>query len=67
MSLTKIENEKLVDTISGKEIKDPYGPPLKDSKKNESESKENQTKDIVKMVWFDLMFGGSGFPISHFD
>ncbi|TSD03206.1 MAG: hypothetical protein Athens071416_267 [Parcubacteria group bacterium Athens0714_16] len=67
MSLTKIENKKIVDIFPGKEIKDPCGPPLKDSKKNESESKENQTKDIIKMVWFDLMFNGSGFPISRYD
>ena len=44
MSLTKIENEKLVDTISGKEIKDPYGPPLKDSKKMNLNQKKTKQK-----------------------
>jgi len=60
MSLMNVDEKgNLVDSFSGKEIKDPYGPP-KDSK---TESKGNQTEDILKMVWFDLIFNGSDFPV----
>lgn len=36
VSITKEENEKLVDVISGKEIKDPYGPTPGSIEKNDT-------------------------------
>jgi len=66
MSLTRQENEKIVDCFSGKEIKNPYGPCYKPSKKS-GEKDFNEENSAARAALFDLIINGDDFPKNQRD